>query len=238
MTAPFDPPPRDQTHLLVVEDEPTVRELLTSVLSAAGYSVAQAEDGFGALAEIRRHRPALIISDLNMPRMTGFELLSVVRRRFPSIHVIAMSGAYDEDKLPQGLAADAYYKKSGDRLNNLLDAVDVLLSSKAMPDQAGSDVDSDEPAPAQYDPPQPQPQARVALWVAQSGTPIDAPHILLACPECLRAFPHVPEGAALGGGADLQLRRTPCIFCGASISYTLLDPESAVQGAAAHNKRA
>jgi CheY-like chemotaxis protein len=220
MTELLAHPPREQIHILVVEDEAAVRDLLTSVLTTAGFSVGQAEDGFAALAEIRRHRPSLILSDLNMPRMTGFELLSVVRRRFPSIHVIAMSGAFDEDKLPEGLAADAYYKKSGERLGNLIEAIDRIVSAKPMPDEPGSDADSDDPALAQYDPPQPQPQPRVALWVARRGVPVDSPHLLLSCPECLRAFPHTA-----GSGTPMQLRRTPCVYCGASISYALLEPE-------------
>ena len=53
-----------------------------------------AEDGFSALEEIRRLTPDVLLSDLNMPHMSGFELLSVVRRRFPAIYAIAMSGAF------------------------------------------------------------------------------------------------------------------------------------------------
>ena len=84
MSRPASPEPpasseTPKTHLLVVEDEPIIRELFSTLLQAAGYSVAQAEDGFSALEEVRRRRPALILSDLNMPRMTGFELLSVIR---------------------------------------------------------------------------------------------------------------------------------------------------------------
>ena len=98
LTATSNPP--EKTHLLVVEDEPLIRQLFSTLLAVAGYSVAQADNGFAALEEIRRRRPALILSDLNMPRMTGFELLSVIRRRFPGIHVIAMSGAFQGDRSP------------------------------------------------------------------------------------------------------------------------------------------
>jgi CheY-like chemotaxis protein len=202
-------PPRDKTHLLVVEDEPTIRQLFSTLLSAAGYSVSQADNGFAALEEIRRQRPALILSDLNMPRMTGFELLSVIRRRFPSMHVIAMSGAFDGDEVPTGVAADAYYQKSGRQIGTLVEVIESILASKG-----SGPAEADE-----MDPAQPEPQPHVALWISRRGTPIDAPHILLNCPECLRSFPHCTTGEH-----TMQLEQTPCVFCGATISYALLDP--------------
>lgn len=89
-----------QLKLLVVDDEALILMSLSAILTESGYSVRTALDGFSALTEIRREAPDLIISDLNMPRVFGFELLSVVRRRFPAIPVIAMSGAYSGDGVP------------------------------------------------------------------------------------------------------------------------------------------
>lgn len=80
--------------LLVVDDEPGVRETLAMLLQVEGYGVSTAQDGFDALVQLQVMVPALIISDLNMPRMSGFEFLSVVRRRFPQVPVIAMSGVW------------------------------------------------------------------------------------------------------------------------------------------------
>ena len=66
----------------------------------------------------------LIISDLNMPQMSGFEFLSVVRRRFPDIPVIAVSGAYDSgDQVPGGVIADAFYSKGRHHPEELLRTV-------------------------------------------------------------------------------------------------------------------
>lgn len=90
--------------------------------------MAQAQDGFEALEQVSRQRPALILSDLNMPRMSGFELLSVVRRRFPSIHVIAMSGGFIGDDVPHGVAADAFYEKSGRHVSTLVQVIEDILS--------------------------------------------------------------------------------------------------------------
>ena len=90
--------------LLIVDDEPSIRESLSSVLAEIGHPVRTAEDGFSALIEIRKEIPDTILSDLNMPRMSGFEFLSVVRRRFPAIPVIAMSGAFSGDEVPSGVS--------------------------------------------------------------------------------------------------------------------------------------
>ena len=79
-------------HILVVDDNPGVRETLAMLLRCAGYDVAVAEDGFAALSQLRKTLPDVVVSDLEMPRMSGFELLSIVRRRFPQILTVAMSG--------------------------------------------------------------------------------------------------------------------------------------------------
>jgi CheY-like chemotaxis protein len=200
-----DAPEPERTHLLVVEDEPTIRQLFAALLTAAGYSVAEAVDGFAALEEVRRKRPALILSDLNMPRMTGFELLSIVRRRFPSIRVIAMSGAFVGDSVPDGVSADAFYEKSGRHIGTLVEVIENILGD--------SEVDGNRTEPTQ------QHYPSVALWVTRRGNPIEGPYILLTCHECLRGFPHFTDGQN-----NMQVQHTPCVFCGSFISYALLDP--------------
>ena len=65
--------------ILVVDDEPSIRENLALLLSLVGYEVVTAKDGFDALLQIKRSVPDVIVSDLNMPQMSGFEFLSVVR---------------------------------------------------------------------------------------------------------------------------------------------------------------
>ncbi len=204
LTATSNPP--EKTHLLVVEDEPLIRQLFSTLLTAAGYSVAQADNGFAALEEIRRRRPALILSDLNMPRMTGFELLSVIRRRFPGIHVIAMSGAFQGDEVPNGVAADAFYQKSGRHISTLVEVIEETLRTSALEAPTGIQMQS------VADP-------NVALWVSRRGTPIEGPYILLTCPQCLRSFPHCTSQEH-----TMEVTRTPCVFCDSPIAYALLDP--------------
>jgi CheY-like chemotaxis protein len=97
--------------VLVVDDDESLRMTLSQILAAAGYSVRSSDGGLSALAEIRNEIPDILLSDLNMPGLSGFELLSVVRHRFPAIHVIAMSGAYFGDGVPPGVMADAFFEK-------------------------------------------------------------------------------------------------------------------------------
>lgn len=95
---------------------------------SAGYDVVVAEDGFGALSQLRKTLPDVMVSDLDMPGMSGFELLSVVCRRFPRILTPAMSGAYAGDELPPGVIADAFYAKGG-HPKNLFRSLEPLIRS-------------------------------------------------------------------------------------------------------------
>ena len=74
-----------KTKLLIVDDEHSIRTSMSQVLTAVGYQVRYAEDGLSALVEMRNEVPDILLADLIMPGMSGHELLSVVRRRFPSI---------------------------------------------------------------------------------------------------------------------------------------------------------
>ena len=66
--------------ILTVDDSRTIRDMLAITLSAAGYEVVQAEDGVEALERLRDTHPSAIVTDINMPRMDGFELIEEVRR--------------------------------------------------------------------------------------------------------------------------------------------------------------
>jgi CheY-like chemotaxis protein len=87
--------------------------------------VQTAHDGFSALAEIEKELPDILLSDLYMPGMSGFEFLPIVRRRFPSIRVIAMSATYTAESLPAGVVADRFHPKDAG-LEFLLQAVEAM----------------------------------------------------------------------------------------------------------------
>ncbi len=118
----------ETTSVLIVEDDESIRTSLAILLSECGYRVRSAEDGFSALLEIRAEVPDVILSDLEMPGMSGFELLSVVRIHHPEIKVIAMSGAFSEDRMPPGVTADFFHAK-GKSVSSLLQALETLSAT-------------------------------------------------------------------------------------------------------------
>lgn len=94
--------------ILVVDDEPEVRALLRQAL--ATYCVVEAANGKEALERLAAKPADLILTDLRMPVMDGFELLAAVRRQFPDLPVLAISGFLDEDDI-SGQGFDDFIEK-------------------------------------------------------------------------------------------------------------------------------
>src|ERR1700676_2507338 len=113
--------------ILIVEDEESVRTSLAEVFSYLGYHTRSAGDGLAALIQIRQEVPDILLSDLNMPAMSGFELLSVIRRRFPRVVAVATSGAYSLGSVPPGVIADAFYAKGREDAGKLLEIIAEAL---------------------------------------------------------------------------------------------------------------
>ena len=184
--------------LLIVDDEPLIRIALSSILTEVGWRVRTAQDGFSALEEIHREIPEVLLSDLNMPGMTGFELLTVVRRKFPAVLTIAMSGAFSGNEVPSGVAADAFYQK-GSSLGSL------LMIIEALPKMERRALQSRQPA--------------TVRWIDGHGNSLSGnPPQTITCPECHRTYP-----LALDSFGSMK-REVNCVFCASSIQYTIVDP--------------
>jgi two-component system, chemotaxis family, sensor kinase CheA len=121
---------RRRQRVLVADDSPVVRELVTEILSAAGLLVEQANDGASALESILRSEPDLVVSDVEMPRMNGFDLLAEVRRRTQRLPVIMLStrGSVEDRKRATRLGANAYLVKTDFHSESLLEAVRRFVS--------------------------------------------------------------------------------------------------------------
>ena len=86
--------------VLVVEDEPVIRELMAILLEEEGYVVRQAVDGLQALEVLERHGVDLVLSNVKMPRLDGASLVQRLRARGDPIPVVLMSAVYAEVDLP------------------------------------------------------------------------------------------------------------------------------------------
>ena len=86
--------------VLVVEDEPTIRELMAILLEEEGYAVRQATDGVEALETVEQYPVDLILSDVKMPRLDGASLAHRLRARGNPLPVVLMSAVYAEVDLP------------------------------------------------------------------------------------------------------------------------------------------
>src|SRR5207253_10864836 len=102
-------------HILFVDDEEQIRKLLSAYLQRQGYEVAVATDGHEALRAIRAKLPDLVITDVNMPNMNGFELTRRLRadHRTARIPVVMLSARKQADDVLTGYAegADEYIPK-------------------------------------------------------------------------------------------------------------------------------
>jgi CheY-like chemotaxis protein len=166
-------------------------------LAHRNYDVAAAKDGFGALLQLRKMLPDVVVSDLNMPRMSGYELLSIVRRRFPQIMTVAMSGDYEGDTVPSGVIADGFFPK-GQTPKSLLATIATLIRTS----ETWASAHQKEGAP---------------VWIPRNGNDAHGmPYVLVTCAECLRAF-QLP----IVEGASGEVLEAPCHFCPSKNRYII-----------------
>jgi DNA-binding response OmpR family regulator len=112
--------------ILVIDDEPNVRQLLAGILERENYEVIQAEDGGVGLRLFHDHRPSVVVTDIFMPEKEGLETIREIRHACPRTRIVAVSGGgrhgIDMLDMALGLGASTVLKKPF-RRNNLLEAV-------------------------------------------------------------------------------------------------------------------
>jgi CheY-like chemotaxis protein len=178
--------------ILVVDDEPLIRQTARQILESEGYEVLTAADGLDGLNALSKSLPDLIVSDLNMPRMSGFEFLGIVRKRFPHIATIAVSGEYIQVGNPGGILADAFLQKGQYTIEELFQEIAKLLGASPI----RSEREKSDIAP---------------LFVPRDN----AGYLIITCPKCLR--PNKLEAMSLNGG----LHQTACQSCGTPVKFEI-----------------
>jgi two-component system chemotaxis sensor kinase CheA len=122
---------RRVARVLAVDDSLTTRTLIRSILEAAGYEVEVAGDGLEAMALLQTGSFDLVVADVEMPRMNGFELTEAIRRdeRMRQTPVVLVTSLDGGDHRERGVAAgaDAYIVKAAFDQGQLLDTVGRLL---------------------------------------------------------------------------------------------------------------
>ena len=94
--------------ILIVDDNPDSREMLSFILTGEGFSVITAEDGLEALEVVKDVQPDLIITDINMPNIDGIELTKQLREQFKSISLpIVIVSAFGGDMVSKAIEAGA-----------------------------------------------------------------------------------------------------------------------------------
>lgn len=121
--------------VMLVEDDDSLREIYSIRLTAEGYTIVSAKDGEEALAVAVRERPDLIVSDVMMPKISGFDMLDILRStpETQNIKVIMMTALSSEDQRVRGesLGADRYLVKSQVGIEDVVNVVHDVLGDRA-----------------------------------------------------------------------------------------------------------
>ena len=183
------------TKILLVEDDKSLREIYGVRLLAEGYDIVSAGDGEEALAMAIKERPSLIVSDVMMPKISGFDMLDILRSTTETkdIKVIMMTALSSEDQRQRGerLGADRYLVKSQVGIEDVVRTVHDVLG----------DVPGSVPA---------APTPHVApVATPLSPTPQPAPTLQPITPTQPVAPTHIPERPSVASLSPQAQQPTP-----------------------------
>ena len=123
--------------ILVVDDDPDMREALQMILESGGYTVVMAEDGEQCLAKLKEEQPDLLILDLLMPRMDGFEVCKALKDprhgKYAQVPIIILSS------VQEGVSQRRYELETGVRLD-VDDYVEKPIESRVLLERVGNIV--------------------------------------------------------------------------------------------------
>lgn len=156
--------------ILLVEDDKSLREIYGVRLLAEGYDIVSAGDGEEALAMAIKDRPDLIVSDVMMPKISGFDMLDILRSTTETkgIKVIMMTALSSEEQRQRGVAlgADRYLVKSQVGIEDVVRTVHEVLGDAPVTSS------SSQPAPAPVAIPTPTPVSTPVTPVTPAPTPV------------------------------------------------------------------
>ena len=173
--------------IMVVEDDASLREIYSIRITAEGYDMVSAGDGEEALAVAVREKPDLILSDVMMPKISGFDMLDILRStpETANIKVVMMTALSAEDQRQRGerLGANRYLVKSQVGIEDVVNTIHEVLGDKP--------VAPAPTAPVNPNPATPAPAPAPAAPVAPAPTPAPAPQ-----PQVQNEQPATPANPA------------------------------------------
>jgi CheY-like chemotaxis protein len=188
---------KNTNDIVIADDNQDLLNVLAVIFDEHGYTVRTACEGFAALALIRDCVPDILLSDLNMPGMSGFELLSIVRRRFPEIAVIAMSGEHSGAAIPADVAADGFYAKGSSSIATLFEILYAIGDAETRRAKRTS----------------------TPVWIPAVTIHAEGHAALTtACPECLRIFIYTPRSI------EHERQSSCCPHCSAPLQLAIVRP--------------
>jgi len=120
---------REKAKILVVDDDYLLRSFMETALFVSGYDCICAEDGLAALNLLEKNNIDMVISDIEMPRLNGLELLSQIKKQFPTTKTLLISGKYRSQDTLNGISvrdADSFLTKPFP-LNLFLSTIQTVL---------------------------------------------------------------------------------------------------------------
>jgi CheY-like chemotaxis protein len=166
------------TKLMLVEDDNNLREIYEARLQAEGYTIVSARDGEEALVVAKAEKPDLIISDVMMPKISGFEMLDILRNTdgLKDVKVIMLTalGQSDDQQRADRLGADRYLVKSQVTLEDIVKVAHDLLGDGTPAETPATPAPTDAPAETPAAAPAPEPVAEPTPADEPASTPAPA----------------------------------------------------------------
>ncbi|MEI6536428.1 MAG: response regulator transcription factor [Verrucomicrobiaceae bacterium] len=192
--------------ILLIEDQAPLRDNLRDILALDGYRVLTAGDGLSGLQQAREHKPDLILCDIMLPGMDGYEILARLRSVAPTASLpfifLTAKGTPPDIRAGMNLGADDYLPKPVARMD-LLKAVRTRLQRHAQ--QRTFTPNFDDPKPLEKLGISPR-EAEVLLWIAQGkGNPEIAEILGLSVATVKKHTIHIFEKLGVEGRSAAML---------------------------------
>ena len=210
--------PDHMTKIMLVEDDNNLREIYEARLAAEGFDIVSAQDGEAALALAAKEHPDLVLTDVMMPKISGFEMLDILRNTeaLKNVKVIMLTalGQAEDSARAGSLGADRYLVKSQVTLEDIVKATHEVLgtddstASAALPadaiviDDSQAVTSSAQPEPVST--PEPTQVAAVVSDTPQTDEPAEVPEVLPEIESANFPEPEVPADIPTQGSGSVD----------------------------------